>query len=509
MMQRRSLSVAVGMLSVFAVMVSASLGHAGWLTRLAKEAGDAGSGAGKLGLSGLENGVALLKKLPDDPDAVRLAVHASPEGHWSFANRDGDVFTAANPDEMSRVVANLAPDAASKGTAGQLALYLDPDAVFQNQNRLGDLPDGARLYATVDKKAYRLLPRGSGASQRYVMRMRQNVEVPVVAPKLFEEAVWQMSRQLNKADIRVVALDEVGADALRAVPALTKGKTVARVDRIKPDRLMSAFADVRGQTVLLKGRIDGDTFVFTPSGGSERRLDVADLTAAATRNDVNVVFLQSSASRQPGGRNWFWQTVEVDGLESAMKRATYADFLNALAGDRGAFTVRVQRQGEGRVVVQALPTATSAVPLGDVVGELGEWFATVASEVTGSVVTNAVTANLNSKERQKELDLRLVPGVPSGYQFAYIGGIFLGLLGWGTSRSWWRYVWKKETRSEYGSAAGYYAARVVKSLAYVFVFLPVVGGPAFLVHMLLQVWGFVMIPVRMISWLFGKVVARA
>ncbi|MEO1204890.1 MAG: hypothetical protein AAFV45_01025 [Pseudomonadota bacterium] len=492
------------------VALSAVPLEAGWLTRLTKEAGEAGGDAGKFGLSGLDNGIRVLKSLPDGPDAVRLAVDATPEGHWRFANKDGDVFTAANADEMSRVVPNLAPDAAAQGKAGQLALYLDQDTVFKHRDLLGNLPDGARLYITADKKPYRLMSRGTATEPRYTMRMRQNVEVPIGSqPQLFSEAVWQLSRPLNKADIRIVALDVGGADALRAVPAMNASRTAARVDRIKPDQLQASFADIRGQTVLLKGRIEGDAFVVTPTGGSERRLDLSELTASASRNDVNLVFLQSNASRQPGGRNWFWQTVEVEGLEAALKRVTYADFLNALAGNRGPFSVQARAQGEGRVIVQAVPVSQSAVPLGDVVGELGEWFGTVASEVTGNVATNAVTANLNSKARQRELDFRLVPGIPSIYQFTYIAGLVMGLVGWSTSRSWWRYVWKKETRAEYATTTGYYAARVVKALAYLFVFLPIVGLPAFVVHLLLQVWGWMMIPVRIVTWIFGKATARA
>ncbi|MEL7047544.1 MAG: hypothetical protein AAFO75_01045, partial [Pseudomonadota bacterium] len=471
---------------------------------------------GKIGISALDNGVAVLKTLPDGPDAVRFAVHASPEGHWSFANRNGDVFTAADADEMKRVVPNLAPDAALEGKADQLALYLDVDTLFKNRDRLTglvrDLPGNTRLHITIDKTSYRLVERTRAGRSRYAVRIRQNVEVPLRDPALVGEAVWQMSRALNKADIRVVALDERGADGLRSVPSMLKGGAAAQVDRLKPDSLLRSLSDVPGQTVLLKGRIDGDQFVFTPTGGVERRLSVAEITGVATRSDVNLVFLQSNAARQPGGRNWFWQTVEVDGLKSAVARPTYADFLNALAGDRGPFTVTVRRQGhgQGRVTIQAAPSVSSSPgSYGGVVDDIGSWIGTVTSEVTGNVVTSAVTADLNSESRQRELDRRLVPGVPSTYQFLYLAGIVAGLLGWSTSRSWWRYIWKKETRADYGNAAGYYAARCVKALAYVFLFLPIVGLPAVVVQALLHVWNMIMIPFRFFSWLFGKVTVRA
>lgn len=505
----------IGILMALLALVAVSPVSAGWLTRLAKEAGEAGSDAGKLGaaktgLAGLDSGVLVLRSIPDSPDAVRLAAHATPEGHWSFANRNGDVFTAADPEEMGRLVQSLAPDAASSGKAGSLALYLDETTVFKHRDRIDALPDNARLYVTVDGKPYRLVRRGDGATARFSVRMRRNVEVPMGNRALFDEAVWQLSRRLNKADIRVVALDEKGADALRGVPVFDKGTQQARVDRLKPDQLMQSFRDVRGQTVLLKGRVDGDQFVVTPSGGSQRQIPIADLTSSAARHDVNVVLLQGQGVQQPGGRNWFWQTVEVDGLKDAVKRATYADFLNALGEKRGMFSVRAQAQGEGRVLVQATPvTDASSVPYGDVVGDIGDWVGHVTSQVTGNVITNAVTASVNSKERQTELDWRLVPHVPSIYQLIYLAGIVCGLLSWAITRSWWRYVWKREARAEYASTFGYFAARIVKALFYTFVFLPLVGIPAFAVQCLLVIWGWVTLPYRMVAWIVRKVRPQA
>lgn len=507
--RRAFLLRAAAVLAVMSALVAApEIAHANWLTRIGKEAGEAGSKVGKTGLSGLDTGVAVIKALPETSDAVRLAAKATPEGHWTFANRDGATFTAADADEMGRVVKALAPDAADTGKAERLALYLDPDSVFKHHDGIKDLPQGARLHVTVGRTAYRLVPSTASATG-FAARMRANLDVAMSKPRLFEEAIWQLSRRLNKADIRVVALDVNGADTLRFAPQVVKGQDIAKVDRIKPDRLADALSEVRGQTVLLKGRIAGDAFVVTPTGGQERRLSLSELTQAAGDHDVNLVFLQSSAGRQPGGRNWLWQTVEVEGLKTAVKRATYADFLNALAEGRGPFLVRASEQGRGRVMVEAKPEASSGESFGEVVGEFGEWLGQVSSEVTGNVVSEAVTASLNSKERQQELDWRIVPGVPSVFQFIYLGSVVLGVLAWSTARQWWRYVWKRETLADYPDRRGYYAARGVKFLAFLLVFLPIVALPALMVQTAVNIWWWVMAPVRMVQWLFGKQAAGA
>ena len=71
---------------------------------------------------------------------------------------------------------------------------------------------------------------------------------------------------------------------------------------------------VRGQTVLVTGRVDGQLLYVKPSSGPEKSLLVRDLLKAAEDADVNLVVLHSASTpRQPGGRNWLWQKVEVQG----------------------------------------------------------------------------------------------------------------------------------------------------------------------------------------------------
>ena len=70
-----------------------------------------------------------------------------------------------------------------------------------------------------------------------------------------------------------------------------------------------------------------------PTSGPERSILMPDLFKAAEEADVNLVVLRAASTpRQPGGRNWLWQKVEVKGLEQAMQHARFADFLNALGG---------------------------------------------------------------------------------------------------------------------------------------------------------------------------------
>ncbi len=168
--------------------------RAGWLSRLTRVAGETGGAAGvgkvgRLGLGALDNAAAHVAALPKIGKGTALAAHVTPEGHWKFANRDGQVFTAATPDELARVSATLAPEAQ---VGEKLALCLSEDTVFANRAALKDLPVDADLHVVVDKNAYRL--RRGAMPADVVAEVRPNIVLAVTDRALFEEAIHRLAR---------------------------------------------------------------------------------------------------------------------------------------------------------------------------------------------------------------------------------------------------------------------------------------------------------------------------
>jgi hypothetical protein len=263
---------------------------------------------------------------------------------------------------------------------------------------------------------------------------------------------------------------------------------------------------VRGQTVLVTGRVEDNLLHFRPESGAEQSLKILDVMRAAAEADVNLVILHAAVPRQPGGRNWLWQRIAVGGLDDALKRATFGDFLDALGSSHGAFRVTVTREGSGRVAIHAAPEGSAAEPI---TGVVGDWLSDAASNITGSVITSAVDVHARDEARQEELDQRLVPFIPSAYQFAYLIGLVAGVMGWPVARAWWERLWPAEQRSEYSGAIGYRAAQAVRLLVFVLLFLPIAGTPALLVSLMLQLFGVVMLPFRFLRWAASLVQAKA
>lgn len=488
--------------AAFGLMIAAAVGlaapaSAGWMSRLLGEAAETGGGAalkaGRLGLGALDSAAAHVAALPRLSKSTALAAHVTPEGHWKFMNRDGEVFTAATPEELARAVPALAPERAA---GDRLALYLSEDTVFTRRRTLKDLPADADLHVVVGRDAYRLRRPDAGAG--LAAEVRPGVLLTLGERALFEEAVYRLARPLNRSSIRVLALESGGPARLSAAPRFDPATKAALVDEVDPAALPAALASLKGQTAVVSGRVDGLTLAFRGADGGERTLDVARLVQAAEEADVNLVLIATGAAHQPGGRNWLWQKVAVAGLDEALGRATFGDFLSALGGAGGDLAVTAAPSAMGRVVLSALPVEKAgAVPLS---GTLSEWI----GDLTGDMAVRSVEVFARDAAGERELDARILPGIPSALQYAYLGALVAGLLAWPVSRAWWARLWPPEDRREYAGRLGYAAARAARLAAFLLVFLPLAGLPALIWTGVLQLWGVLSAPFRALSWLRAR-----
>jgi hypothetical protein len=489
-----------------AVLVPPAVAQANWLSKVISAAEQAGPRAARLGAGGLDNAVAHVKALPPGTGGgAVLAAQATQEGHWRFVNRAGETLTAGTPEEMKRVAALLLPEAKADV---KLSLYVTEDTVFAFRAALKDLPAGSELHVVAGRESYRILRRADGTAERLYAEVRPSLVVDLSERKAFEEIAWQLARPLKSANVRLLALEPNGPSTLASAPRLDPATQRAVVDVIDPASLPAALGSVRGQTVLVTGRVDGRLLYVQPSKGTERSLLLQDLLRAADDADINLVVLHASSTpRQPGGRNWLWQKVEVRGLELALGQPRMADFLAALAGPKGRFVVTASQTGPLRMLLDIKPAIN--VPEGPRTRPMSDVFSEMVSDLTGRIVTAGVQASVRSAERQQELDQRFLPTIPSDLQLGYLAAILLGLIGFPVSREWWRRIWPPEVASQYAGAAGYQAARIVRGAAFLLVFLPLSAPIAAPYNIVRQVVETVLVPVRLWRRLTGTRTASA
>lgn len=469
--------------------------RAGWFSSLVREATEgAGSAAGRAGrsveLAPLKSAAAVLDTLDNAPKTA-LAAHATPEGHWQFVNREGQTFTVGTPEEMQRVLPALVPGAAGNGEK-KMTLYLSEDSVFANKAAFSELPNDADLNVVFDNVAYPIARSGKGADLAIKAKLAPHLAMELRSRTAFEETAYLLGRPLNRANIRTIAFDTGASIPLSSAPKLDPVSKVPLVDQLNPGKLDTGLRPLRGQTALVTGRVEGGNLIVAPANGDEIGVPMDRLMAAARENDVNLVVLQSDSSRQAGGRNWLWQKITIGGLDSATEKAIFGDFLDALAARRGGFLVNANSDAGGRFHIAAIPDASNAGLSGDASNAVQE----LVSHVTGEVVTNAVGINARDHDSQTERDIRLIPWLPAGVQFLYLGGIVSGIAGWAMARRWWSAL--PRIAGSAGTGKITTIKRVPSELAFFLLFLPLVGFFAFVAQSVHQAIHVVLAPFRWI-----------
>lgn len=479
-----------------AAVLLASAALALWLGAargLAQQDGSAGAPP-RHASAALENAARYMMALPARPDSVALAGQGTQEGHWRFVNRAGEMFTVGTPDEMKRAISVLYPGAKP---SARVHLYMTEDTVLRHRATLKALPAAAELNLVVRGRSYRLR-RGEADAERLFAEVRSNVGVEPRDERLFKEVLWHLARPLREARVRVLALEPGGPRVLSAWPRIDRTSGRAVVDAIDPASLPAAMGSVAGQTLIVVGRVERDVLLFRPSSGPEQGVKLDDLFKAAAEADVNLVVLETASTpRQPSGRNALWQSTQGSEDEAVLWRAETADLVSGMAGPGRRLAMAAS--GAGKHTVLAM-TASNDLPGPLPARSAAERLSGLIGEMTGRAVVTGVRASLIGAERQRELDRRSLAGIPAALQIGYVVAVVVGLLGVPVARAWWSPIWPPEVAAEYAGRGGYWAARAVRGLAFLLLFVPIVAAAAVPLSLARQVREAVRAPGRAWRW---------
>jgi hypothetical protein len=341
---------------------------------------------------------------------------------------------------------------------------------------------------------------GKGTDVVLTAHLTPNLAMLLVDQSLFEETAFLLGRPLDKSNIRTIAFEPGATTPMSSAPKIDADSKVPLVDQLNPHDLNNGLRPIRGQTALVTGHLESGKLMVAPSSGSEASVPIDDLVAAARRNDVNLIVLQSDSSRQAGGRNWLWQKVRVGGLGEATEKATCGDFLDALAARRGGFVLGASRDGQDRVHITATPDLSNAGLAGDASNVIEE----LVSHVTGEVITNAVNIDARDQDTQTERDARLIPWLPASVQYPYLVGLIAAVAGWATVRHWWFRL--LQALSLHSATQNFRSpARIAFELIFVLVFMPIAGFPAFTFQAMHQLIQLILAPFR---WIRSRFLVR-
>jgi hypothetical protein len=421
----------------------------------------------------------ILQSRPLATNQTDLAVHFDTAGHWSFANRAGERFTASITAsgplaEVSRALATLAPDRAK--TNHQLAVYLSQASAFDTSQAavtLAAVTRTARVYAVIGDTVYpATLPETMAGTPRSNAPLRfeiaRNCVLSAASAEAFTDALHHLTRPLSRQQIRVLAFAPGAPSVLSSQPRIDPLSKTALVDQIEPAQAAGALAQVRGQILLVTGRVDNTTLLTKSNGQPETAVNLTTLAQAATAVDATLVVLQTGNTAQPGGRNLLWLPVKIPGLDGGQDIPSLLDIIALTTGNRPLEIAATPTPTRLQLDIRT-PSTTEGLLTP---GRWRQIFSDVTSDLLGKAQARELTVYAPTATRQRELDRRVVKAIPSALQYAYAALLVLGVCGWPVAWRWWARLWPHETAADYAGATGFHAARVVRAAIFAVVFMP-------------------------------------
>ena len=489
---------------LIALIVGLALGVGGakanWLTSLGEIAATTGKVAGKTGRLageisvGLEGAVKAIAKLPAEAQAGAIAAEALDGGAWRLRNAAGETITATSADGVRGALTGLTGDSKS------LTFFVGEDTAFGARDSLAALPQDAKLRLAIDESSYPLLRQGGGETAALYTELSDGVILAMTDRSLFSEALWQLQRPLGKSGIRVLSLDGGGPKTLSTL-AKRSADGLPQAEAIDPAALDSALYSLRGQTVIVTGKVEGETLAFAGNSGAAGSVPVAKVMEAAERSDVNILLLDAGTPKQPGSTTWLWQERGIAHLDTAMAKTTLGDFVTALSHGQDRLAIDTDWGAGGHFRLSVKPAATDApaasgATAASSMGERTVAFAVdLASKVAGNVAPRATAASLNSRDTQWDLDSRIIPGVPAGLQIWYAASSLMALLAFYETRRWWAFL---QRRIAGVTPPFSWPGRIGSETLYWLIFAPLVGGLTFSVLVVRILWDQVMALVHIV-----------
>lgn len=477
--KRATLRFTICTFSIFLLLaeISEAVVAATFTKALAETPGEAdgeGEKASGTRFSSLVDPATLFKSVPKHDHANAIVASAPAAGYWRFTNAIGETRTIARADEIKNAIKWLAP-VASELQSPKVAIYLSGETFF-SKNALSELPKEARFYVVLKGKPYKLV---AGRDGKYYALIKQRLALQLKNEAGVKEALWQLARPVNRHKMRLLSLND---NAPKTLPFSHTNPvdSLPAPEPVNPYALGRALKGLRGQSVLLVGRVRDDILYFKSRNGPDARVLLSDVRRAAVEADVGLVVISGPSSNQPGSRNALWQQVQVIGLEDAITKATIGDFLGALGFERGAIVVSVAPLGRNHVILNAIshPGLIGALAVDPVTNQpsaLESLFIDLMASITGDVSTYWVQASLRHSQYEDELRKRIVPGVPADYQFLYLGLMAVGLLGLPVALGWWRKLWPLPPVDSHRSTFWHIVYGAFRLLLFSLFFMPLVA----------------------------------
>jgi len=461
------------------------------LMKAGQEAGEAGSKVGRK----LDDVMPGLTHLPDEPGVTKVGLDIDADGSISLLQGETK-WVLKQGEDISSVLEEIKQSQylIKGGNSQTIKFYLDPDQLFAVDNRLLKQLDGLNLFTNGKAFPVKMI---EGVNPFWRITLRENLHLKANSPEALEEGLWQLNKNLNKANIRLVSFAPDLDDLPLSVQVSPVGK-VPDLTFINPDYLENSLNVLRHQTLMVTGKRIGGRLEIKGIKGKSTFVDLNELQAIALKHDINLIILESSKPAQLGTSIFPWnKSAKQANLEKAFSTETYGDFLSSLSGKNKSIFEFEQKDGSFvsfRNSPSKVNNSRSVAPDADVDGV----------EVAAHITFHVARIIGHTQSHDREMNNRIVSFLPSWVFPSYLFNILTGFLAVRLSRSTFQKIWPIKIREEYRNWLSFAFFRLLRMFFFVFIFLGLFGTIIFLISLLQMLFRIMLWPFRFVAGLFSK-----
>ncbi|MEM7058631.1 MAG: hypothetical protein AAF557_13650 [Pseudomonadota bacterium] len=414
-------------LVIAALLAMPNLADAGLFSKLGRLGGDAGGAGRKVDGIGGTDVPATALRAAKDPNGTAVALSIDDAGTIRLTDELGRATDIRSLDDLDGALQSIGKD---------VSVVADTATLGRNVDVSRRLAERGILKLWIDKAALPVrVSDGNIAAE-----VRPNVLVPVLKSSDIARAGGRPIAHIRTSGVRevhyafnkpltrgTVIVAKIGK-AANGPRKVGFGDVVGRPGEtvtLTKDELVQGMSTNRGGTVILTGRIEGDT-IKTGQGA----VPLADVQSAAAAADVHLVLLNGSAKAA--------HTV-------VEKSDTYGDLILGLTDRRTPMIADAFSDGRKRVRLSFRPEAKAQGPA-NTSSDIDDT-ALLAGSLARHVGSTAVDFFTPDKAEEEDRDLRIIPWLSFGQHLFFGGSILFALLGHRPAWWFWRKIWVLPTSS--------------------------------------------------------------
>ena len=424
--------------------------------------------------SGILNGLAKLGKAVKDTDVnVPMNKVNLPEDIKGFSTEA--IKMDANGDlvvihaDGSRTPLQLVNKANKKNKALIISEYNLP----QDLKGLNAIPKEFPLFIKDKANNIYEITRGTEYKLKY-----KNVAIKISDRDALKEAFWFFQKPSHKKQPRYIQLTNSSEDL-----TVKKYGNNTGIEKADISHLMNTISKMRNHSIVLAAKVKNGRLY---TGNRSFSINMSELKKVADENDLQLTVLSTDNPHK--ALRDISRKIKPEYKDGQLQYQTTAQYFNLIAGTNKASEIEISVSGRGnrQLAVQWIRKDQDQKSKVKRSSEL------VMLPLHASL--HSITVLQPDRERQNELDARIIENVNSWIQFYIISSSVLGVIAIGTSWRLWKKIWQPDKPKETAWSIRYYLLLVIHRLLFLLIHLPLLGLISF-------IWMLIYISYRIINFI--------